>query len=76
MASRVEGMSRRTGERSWACGEGGKNAAAAVAKEARMNVRRVVRIRCSIIVTRKFLQMRRVRGTLLPAFAPEEPLPL
>jgi hypothetical protein len=53
MASRVEGMSRRAGEPSWACREIGKSAAAAVAKEARTNVRRVVRIRCSIIVAGK-----------------------
>ena len=68
-ASRVEGMSRRAGEPSWACREVGKSAAAAVAKEARTNVRRVVRIRCSIIVAVKFLPMRRVRGALLPTLA-------
>jgi len=56
MASRVEDMSRRAGEPSWACGEIGKSAAAAVAKEARTNVRRVVRIRCSIIVAGKLLK--------------------
>ncbi|MFZ2156723.1 MAG: hypothetical protein WAV72_11455 [Bradyrhizobium sp.] len=56
MASRVEGMSLRADEPSWACGKVGKSAAAAVAKEARTNVRRVVRIRCSIIVAGKFLQ--------------------
>ena len=61
MASRVEGMSRRAGEPSWVCREIGKSAAAAVAKEARTNVRRVVRIRCSIIVAGKFpVQMRSV----------------
>jgi hypothetical protein len=43
-------MSRRAGEPSRACREIGKSATAAVAKEARMNVRRVARIRCSIIV--------------------------
>ena len=46
-----------------------KSAAAAVAKEARTNVRRVVRIRCSIIVAGNSCKMRRVGGTLLPAFA-------
>jgi hypothetical protein len=47
-------MGRRAGELSWACREIGKSAAAAVAaKEARTNVRRVVRIRCSIIAAGK-----------------------
>jgi hypothetical protein len=56
MASRVEGIGRRAGEPSWACREIGESAAAAVAKEARTNVRRVIRIRCSIIVAEQFLQ--------------------
>ena len=74
IASRVEGIGRRAGGPSWACRGIGKSAAAAVAKEARTNVRRVVRIRCSIIVAEKFpVQMRRVRGNILPAFAYEEP---
>jgi len=43
----------------------GKSAAAAVAREARTNVRRVVRIRCSILAAGKFpVQMRRmIRNT-------------
>jgi hypothetical protein len=43
-------MGRRAGELSWASGETGKSAAAAVAaNESCTNVRRVIRIRCSII---------------------------
>ena len=68
MASRVEGMSRRAGEPSWACREIGKSAAAAVAKEARTNVRRVVRIRCSIIVAGKFLQNAQSEGNTPAGF--------
>ena len=48
ISSRVEGIGRRAGRGCWACREIGKSAAAAVAREARTNVRRVVRIRCSI----------------------------
>src|SRR5882757_267317 len=68
MASRVEGMSRRAGEPSWAGREIGKKAAAAVAKEACTNVRRVVRIRCSIIVAGKFLQNARSEGNTPAGF--------
>jgi hypothetical protein len=59
IASRVEGMGRWAGGPPWACREIGKSAAAAVAKEARTNVRRVVRIRCSIIVAGKTRRVRR-----------------
>ena len=68
MASRVEGISRRAGKLSRACGDVGKSAAAAVAREARRNVRRVVRIRCSIIAAGKFLQNAQSEGRLLPNF--------
>jgi hypothetical protein len=53
MASWVEGMSRRAGEPSWACRETGESDATVVANEARKNVRRVVRIQCSIIMAEK-----------------------
>jgi hypothetical protein len=49
ISSRVEGMARRVGEPCWARRETGRSVAAAVAaKEACTNVRRVVRIRCSM----------------------------
>jgi hypothetical protein len=57
ISSRVEGMGRRAGP-CWACREIGKSAAA-VAKEVRRNVRRVVRIRCSIIAAEKLPRKRR-----------------
>jgi hypothetical protein len=76
MASRVEGMRRRAGDPSWACREIGKSAAAAVAKEARTNVRRIIHIRCSIIVARKSpRKMHRVRRKLLPTFAARRTAP-
>jgi hypothetical protein len=68
MASRVEGMSRRAGEASCACKEIGKSDAAAVAREARTNDRRVVRIRCSVIVAEKFLQNARECGSTSAGF--------
>ena len=62
ISSRVEGIGRRAGGLRWACRETGKSVAAAVAaREACTNVRRVVRIRCSIIAARKLpRKMRRV----------------
>src|SRR5438132_4181037 len=54
ISSRVEGMGRRVGEPCWARRETGRSVAAAVAaREACTNVRRVVRIRCSIIAAGK-----------------------
>jgi hypothetical protein len=54
VSSRVEGMGRRAGEPSWARSEIGRSVAAAVAaSEACTNVRRVVRIRCSITAAGK-----------------------
>src|SRR6185295_4808331 len=63
IASRVEGIGRRAGRACWACREIGKSAAAAVAREDCTNVRRVVRIRCSISVAGK-LRTRRPQSMM------------
>ena len=64
ISSPVEGIGRRAGGACWACREIGKSAVAAVAREARTNVRRVVPIRGSMTAAGNFpnMQPRAVRN--------------
>ena len=68
ISSWVEGMGRRAGGACWARREIGRSVAAAVAaREACTNVRRVVRIRCSIIAAGPCAINAQSNGTPPPA---------